>query len=551
MVLWRAVVCVAALAGSLVAGSTECQQDVQSLLGTAELDDAATAYYAGMNFTAVSSEDVRGARGLREWAWEPEAAEGACGPREWAGAWLRGAAGRLWGGAALVGWGDASGVWGRGRRLAGSSGGTITTRTSSRKNYEAICMALGAGVCSYVSAEVRWQTWVNGSAENGTWHSVEGMIDACIPLSCCNNVCDLSSSGLAADMETRLGGVLARLCGNGNGTARGDDDGNYWCAGAGTTTVSVTTACQVPEYFSIFMLMGFGVVVCCVLGVCVAGSFRLGGRNARWDEDDDAADDLRGDRRMPFLLAEAQRRLGEERIEALVVFRFGEPEPPESLALARKGEDGSGSGSGSGSGGGGGGGSGGSAGGSNGEDGTVAVDSEGAGELPETPTCPITLEELSPGDVVARFSPCGHLFRADALRSWLVTRDTCPVCRARWDYGMSEAELRQAVTVRAQAALEQLQQQQSQPQIVVAMPPSAGPHATGVVSAPPAASAQQTRRAAGARDDALRDGVDLIDSPVTAPSDVGAPGASAAILTNARAPPASPGATQSASILRE
>lgn len=43
-------------------------------------------------------------------------------------------------------------------------------------------------------------------------------------------------------------------------------------------------------------------------------------------------------------------------------------------------------------------------------------------------TCPITMEPIQAA--TATTTPCGHVFEATALRTWLRTHDTCPECRA-------------------------------------------------------------------------------------------------------------------------
>jgi len=41
--------------------------------------------------------------------------------------------------------------------------------------------------------------------------------------------------------------------------------------------------------------------------------------------------------------------------------------------------------------------------------------------------CPITMEPIDSAS--ACVSPCYHCFEADAIRTWLSTNSTCPVCR--------------------------------------------------------------------------------------------------------------------------
>lgn len=44
-------------------------------------------------------------------------------------------------------------------------------------------------------------------------------------------------------------------------------------------------------------------------------------------------------------------------------------------------------------------------------------------------TCPICIEEI---DSVNEYNtPCGHCFHNDCIQTWLVTNNSCPMCRAR------------------------------------------------------------------------------------------------------------------------
>lgn len=40
---------------------------------------------------------------------------------------------------------------------------------------------------------------------------------------------------------------------------------------------------------------------------------------------------------------------------------------------------------------------------------------------------------------MSEFPGCNHLFGAQALREWLKTNDSCPVCRRPWPYDEQEA----------------------------------------------------------------------------------------------------------------
>ena len=44
-------------------------------------------------------------------------------------------------------------------------------------------------------------------------------------------------------------------------------------------------------------------------------------------------------------------------------------------------------------------------------------------------TCPITMEQFQPGDVLCEILGCNHTFRRPALMNWLQRSSRCPVCR--------------------------------------------------------------------------------------------------------------------------
>ena len=44
-------------------------------------------------------------------------------------------------------------------------------------------------------------------------------------------------------------------------------------------------------------------------------------------------------------------------------------------------------------------------------------------------SCPITCEEFTGDDNVLVIRQCQHVFKADALRTWLELNPTCPICR--------------------------------------------------------------------------------------------------------------------------
>ena len=50
-------------------------------------------------------------------------------------------------------------------------------------------------------------------------------------------------------------------------------------------------------------------------------------------------------------------------------------------------------------------------------------------ENPQYSACPITCKDFEEADKVIVIKSCGHLFDADALRTWLKTSPTCPLCR--------------------------------------------------------------------------------------------------------------------------
>jgi hypothetical protein len=43
--------------------------------------------------------------------------------------------------------------------------------------------------------------------------------------------------------------------------------------------------------------------------------------------------------------------------------------------------------------------------------------------------CPITLEQVQPGDSVMQINNCRHRFKENALRRWFDNHQRCPVCR--------------------------------------------------------------------------------------------------------------------------
>jgi hypothetical protein len=43
--------------------------------------------------------------------------------------------------------------------------------------------------------------------------------------------------------------------------------------------------------------------------------------------------------------------------------------------------------------------------------------------------CPITLEQVQPGDSVMQINNCRHRFKESALRRWFENHQRCPVCR--------------------------------------------------------------------------------------------------------------------------
>lgn len=51
--------------------------------------------------------------------------------------------------------------------------------------------------------------------------------------------------------------------------------------------------------------------------------------------------------------------------------------------------------------------------------------------VPEMPSliCPITLEQVQPGDSVMQINICRHRFKESALRRWFENHQRCPVCR--------------------------------------------------------------------------------------------------------------------------
>ena len=47
--------------------------------------------------------------------------------------------------------------------------------------------------------------------------------------------------------------------------------------------------------------------------------------------------------------------------------------------------------------------------------------------------CPISHQEFSEGDSIARINRCGHVFSERGLRRWLLRNNTCPMCREQVD----------------------------------------------------------------------------------------------------------------------
>ena len=47
--------------------------------------------------------------------------------------------------------------------------------------------------------------------------------------------------------------------------------------------------------------------------------------------------------------------------------------------------------------------------------------------------CPITHQEFTTGDRIGRINSCGHIFSEDGIRRWLISNNSCPMCRSRVD----------------------------------------------------------------------------------------------------------------------
>lgn len=43
--------------------------------------------------------------------------------------------------------------------------------------------------------------------------------------------------------------------------------------------------------------------------------------------------------------------------------------------------------------------------------------------------CPINFETFSDDDIVSRINSCGHVFGSNALTTWIINNNSCPVCR--------------------------------------------------------------------------------------------------------------------------
>lgn len=50
-------------------------------------------------------------------------------------------------------------------------------------------------------------------------------------------------------------------------------------------------------------------------------------------------------------------------------------------------------------------------------------------DQPISSSCPITCEEFTGNDNVIIIKQCRHVFKAKALKTWLQTHSTCPMCR--------------------------------------------------------------------------------------------------------------------------
>ena len=48
---------------------------------------------------------------------------------------------------------------------------------------------------------------------------------------------------------------------------------------------------------------------------------------------------------------------------------------------------------------------------------------------PQNNTCPITFETFAGESQVTQLNVCGHIFNREAIRNWLRTNSTCPLCR--------------------------------------------------------------------------------------------------------------------------
>jgi hypothetical protein len=49
--------------------------------------------------------------------------------------------------------------------------------------------------------------------------------------------------------------------------------------------------------------------------------------------------------------------------------------------------------------------------------------------VPMNDTCPITQEEFSSNEEVTIIKNCGHIFKNQAIKNWLIQHQTCPICR--------------------------------------------------------------------------------------------------------------------------
>ena len=72
----------------------------------------------------------------------------------------------------------------------------------------------------------------------------------------------------------------------------------------------------------------------------------------------------------------------------------------------------------------------------------VTMPLDASGQSIPIERCPITQQEFTEGDRIGRINRCGHVFSEHALRRWLRTNNSCPLCRQTVDPSFNFLEVR-------------------------------------------------------------------------------------------------------------